>query len=41
MRLISLFKQGKLISSIDMGETAPGGAFVGLERVYDAVEVSS
>lgn len=38
MRLISLFKQGKLISSIDMGETTPGGAFVGLERVYDAVE---
>lgn len=37
-KLVTLYKQGKIQSAVDMGEKTPGGRFIGLERVQDAVE---
>ncbi|KAK7486450.1 hypothetical protein BaRGS_00022374 [Batillaria attramentaria] len=37
-KLITLFKQNKIVSTIDMGEKTPSGPFIGLDRVTDAVE---
>ena len=38
-KLVGLYKQGKITSTVDPGDKSVRGAFVGLDRVNDAVEV--
>ena len=40
MKLVTLFNEGKMKSTVDQGLNAPAGHFLGLERVNDAVDVS-
>lgn len=37
-KLVAQYKQGRLTSAMDFGDSAPGGRFVGLETVSDAVQ---
>ena len=37
-QLIELYTQGKIQSTIDVGERAPSGPFRGLEAIFDAVD---
>ncbi|XP_070199589.1 prostaglandin reductase-3-like isoform X2 [Littorina saxatilis] len=38
MQLVGLYKEGKMTSTVDMGDKSSTGPFVGLDRVNDAVE---
>lgn len=38
-KLVGLYKEGKVISTVDTGDRSAQGPFIGLERVNDAVEV--
>jgi hypothetical protein len=40
-KLVGLYKQGKIITAVDAGEKSTSGPFLGMEKVNDAVEVSS
>ena len=39
-KLVELYKQGKVTSTVDTGDKSQQGTFLGLDRVNDAVEVS-
>lgn len=38
MKQIQYYNEGKLKSYVDLGEKSPTGSFVGLEKIFDAVE---
>lgn len=39
MKQVQFYNEGKLKSYVDLGEKSSAGPFVGLEKIYDAVEV--